>query len=155
MTATFNEATAYHEAGHAVIALALGRPVHRVSILPSNDRLGICEFRKGTIRPTDDWIEREILISLGGIAAETRHTNVRDWGSAGRDWEYVHALAVGRAGERRAERLINRLLAKAEHMIAKEDHWQAIVLIAKALLQHGTMSGRAARHFFEQCRDSE
>ena len=28
------EATAYHEAGHAVIALVLGRSVQRVSVLP-------------------------------------------------------------------------------------------------------------------------
>ena len=30
-----DEATAYHEAGHAVVALALDRPVHRVSVLPA------------------------------------------------------------------------------------------------------------------------
>ena len=30
-----DEVTAYHEAGHAVIALALGRTVHKVSALPN------------------------------------------------------------------------------------------------------------------------
>ena len=33
--AKFDPRTAYHEAGHAVVALALNRPVHRVSVLPN------------------------------------------------------------------------------------------------------------------------
>ena len=74
MDPPFDAATAYHEAGHAVVALALGRPVHRVSVLPDRERLGLCEFGKGVFRPSEDWLEREILIALGGIAAEARHT---------------------------------------------------------------------------------
>src|SRR5438876_455834 len=65
----FDEATAYHEAGHAVVALALDRPVHRVSVLANRDRLGQCEFAKGRFRPTEDWVEREVLIALAGPAA--------------------------------------------------------------------------------------
>jgi ATP-dependent Zn protease len=60
-----DKATAYHEAGHAVVALALGRPVQRVSVLPDRVHLGQCEFRKGEFRPTEDWLEREMLIALG------------------------------------------------------------------------------------------
>ncbi len=153
MKETYDEATAYHEAGHAVVALVLGRQVHHVSVLPNRDRLGVCEFRKPSFRPTEDWVEREILISLGGIAAEARHTGVHAWGSAGRDFQYVHELAVARAGERRAERYTMRMLSKAEHLIAQEDNWRAIELIAKALLASGSISGRAARHFFELSRD--
>ena len=62
--------TAYHEAGHAVLALALGRPVHQVSVLPNQEYLGTCAFGKAPFRPSEDWLEREILIALGGIAAE-------------------------------------------------------------------------------------
>src|SRR5882724_1470371 len=127
-----DEATAYHEAGHAVVALALGRQVHQVSILPNRDRLGVCEFRKPSFRPTEDWVEREILISLGGIAAEARHTGIHAWESAGRDFQYVEELAVQRAGERRAQRYILRMLSKAEHLIAQDDNWHAIELIARA-----------------------
>jgi ATP-dependent Zn protease len=142
--------TAYHEAGHAVVALVLGRPVQRVSILANDDHLGRCEFGKSVFRPSEDWLEREILISLGGIAAEARHTGNYAWDAAARDQRYVHSLAVQRAGERQAERLQRRLLAKVEHLLAKEGHWRAVELIAAELLSRGAISGRAARHLFEQ-----
>jgi len=34
--------TAIHEAGHAVAARAFGRPITSVTIVPDNDRLGLC-----------------------------------------------------------------------------------------------------------------
>jgi ATP-dependent Zn protease len=145
-----DEATAYHEAGHAVVALALNRPVHRVTILPDSDSLGTCEFGKSVFRPSEDWLEREILISLGGIAAEARLTGEHAWESAARDRQYVHRLCVQRAGERRAERLLRRLLARAEHLLSQPRHWRAVELIAAELMQCGTISGRAARHLFDR-----
>ena len=148
-----DEATAYHEAGHAVVALALGRPVHQVSIRPDRERLGVCAFGKAVFRPSEDWLEREILIALGGVAAEARHTGDYAWDGAARDRQYVRRLAVQRAGERRAGRLERRLLAKAEHLLAQEGHWRAVELIAAELLRRGEISGRAARHLFERGRE--
>src|ERR1700687_5011540 len=104
-----NEATAYHEAGHAVVALALGRPVERVSVLPDRENLGLCEFGKSVFRPSEDWLEREILIALGGIAAEARHTGNYAWGGAAPARQLVRRLAGQRAGARQAERLERRL----------------------------------------------
>jgi ATP-dependent Zn protease len=152
MDPPFDEATAYHEAGHAVMALALGRPVHRVSVLPDGQFLGLCRFGKGIFRPSEDWLEREILIALGGIAAEAIHTGDYAWDGAARDRQYVRGLAVQRAGERQAERLERRLLAKAEHLLAQQGHWRAVELIAAELRQRGVISGRAARHLFERGR---
>ncbi len=150
MNPSSDAATAYHEAGHAVIALALGRPVQHVSILPDRQQLGHCKFGQGRGRAAADWLEREILIALGGIAAEARHTGDYAWDGAARDQQYVFRLAVERAGERQAERLQRRLLAKAEHILGKTGHWQAVELIAAELLRCGAISGRAARHLFEQ-----
>lgn len=149
-----DHATAYHEAGHAVMAVILGRPVHRVSILQDSRRLGVCEFGKGAVRPSEDWLEREILISLGGIAAEARFTGNYSWESAARDQQYVQRLAVQRAGERRAERHQRRLLAKVEHLLANAAHWRAVELIAAELLRCGELSGRAALHLFERASES-
>jgi len=144
------EATAYHEAGHAVVALALGQPVHRVSMVPTQDHLGRCELRKGGPRASQDWLECQILITLGGLAAEAKHTGVYAWEMAIRYRQYVRQLAMERAGAKRAERLEQRLLAKVEHLLARAGHWRAVELIAAELLRRGVVSGRAARHFFEQ-----
>ena len=57
MESTHDEATAYHEAGHAVAALALGRPVDHVSVLPDRERLGQCEFKKPAFRPSFQFCE--------------------------------------------------------------------------------------------------
>jgi len=150
MEPPYDPATAYHEAGHAVMALVLGRPVARVSVLPNRDHLGVCHFAKGVFRPSADWLEQEILIALGGIAAEARHTGAYAWSEAERDLQQVRQLAIQRAGERQAERLQRRLLAKAEHLLAQEGHWRAVERIAAELLRRGAISGRAARHHFEQ-----
>lgn len=144
------EATAYHEAGHAVIALALGRSIQRVSIVPGREWLGRCEFQKGRVRPTEDWLEREILIALAGLAAEARHTGQYAWEGAAQDLRTVRRLSAQRAGERQAERLQRRLLAKVEHLLSQVENWEAVGMIAAELLRCETLSGRAALHLFEQ-----
>jgi hypothetical protein len=138
-------ATAYHEAGHAVMALALGRPVGDVSAVPDRDYLGTCELRKPPGRGPADWFEQEILIALAGLAAEAIHTGDYAWSAAERDFRYVRSLTLKRTGnERRAERLERRLLAKAEHLLAKGGHWRSVERIARELLRCGSISGRAA-----------
>jgi hypothetical protein len=42
------------------------------------------------------------------------------------------------------------LLDKTEHRLRDEGHAQAVVLIADQLVEKTTISGRAARHFFDQ-----
>lgn len=146
----YDPATAYHEAGHAVAALALGRPVHKVSVLPDRERLGHCAFGKAPVRPSEDWIEREILISLAGLAAEARHTGTYGWAEAEKDLRYVRRLLRDSGSERKAERVEKRLLSKVEHLLADDEHWRAVELIAAELLAHGVISGRAARHHFDR-----
>lgn len=142
--------TAYHEAGHAVVALALGRSVQRVSILPGRGWLGRCEFQKGRVRPSEDWLEREILISLAGAAAEARYSGAYTWEGAAADLRNVRRLAVQRAGQRQAERLERRLLAKVEHLLDQPGHWRTVERIAVELLRCETISGRTVRHLFDQ-----
>src|SRR5262245_407001 len=148
--AQHDPATAYHEAGHAVVALALDRPVHRVSVLPNRERLGQCEFGKGRFKPSEDWIEREILIALAGLAAEARHTGMYSMEEADRDLRYVRRLVLQRKSERAAPRYEERMLSKVEAILGEDATWKAVELIAGELLKHGVISGRAARHLYEQ-----
>lgn len=147
---THDPVTAYHEAGHAVVALCLDRPVHRVSVLPNQKRLGQCEFGKGRFKPSEDALEREILIALAGLAAEARFTGNYEMNAADQDLRYVRRLVLERKSERAAPRYEERLLSKVESMLGDDQAWRAVELIAAELLKHGVISGRAARHLFEQ-----
>ncbi|MGL6076872.1 MAG: cell division protein FtsH [Fimbriiglobus sp.] len=147
---TFDRSTAFHEAGHAVVALALDRPVHKVTILPKAERLGACEFRKGVQRPSDDWIENSILIALAGMVSEARVTGQYCLRGASQDLATVRKLALLRASDRAVERLERRMLSKTENMLNDDALWRAVELIAEELLKLGHISGRAARHFYEQ-----
>lgn len=141
--------TAYHEAGHAVMALIVGRDVHRVSILPNQTRLGACELKKGRSKPSRDMLEDEVLILLAGVAAEGRLTENYNWSGGSQDLRQAQYLIESRAGnQRQSERLHRRMLDKAEYLLDDSAHWGAVQVIANQLLELKTISGRAARHFY-------
>jgi ATP-dependent Zn protease len=142
--------TAYHEAGHAVIALVFERPVQKVSILPDQRRLGHCELRKGVSRASQDRLEADILILLAGVVAEAIHSGTYNWTGAAMDLQSVRRLAVMRGGQGQADKLTRRLLAKTEHLLQQTRNWNAVEQIAAELIGKKSLSGRAARHYFEQ-----
>lgn len=135
--------------------MCLDRPIHRVSVLPNRDRLGQCEFGKGRFKPSEDALEREILIALAGFAAEARHTGNYHHGAADHDLRYVRRLVLERKSERAAPRYEERCLSKVEAMLADDGTWRAVELIAAELLKLGVISGRAARHLFELATRAE
>ncbi|HEY8961052.1 MAG TPA: hypothetical protein VIM57_02540 [Luteolibacter sp.] len=147
-----NTLTAYHEAGHAVIALQMGRTVREVSILPGAKRLGYCEMAKGGRQPQDA-LEADLLILLAGLAAEAKVSGQYGLGGASQDLRMAEKLALHRAGNaRQAARLLERTLDKVEHLMRDAATWSAVDLIAAELLKAGVLSGRAARHFHEQAK---
>lgn len=149
-------ATAYHEAGHAVMALSLGRLIQKVTIQPGRSqfgetRLGVCEFRKGRSKASRSLRQDEVLILFAGMVAEARFTGQYCQSGATQDLLAIKRLLQDRAtSESQAGRLQRRLLDKTEHLLRDEGHVRAIELIAGELIQNTTISGRAARHFFEQ-----
>lgn len=125
--------------------------MQRVSILPNQLRLGQCELKKGRARPAHDPAEVEILILLGGVAAEACRTGEYTWTGARQDLRAVRDITSRRAGsEKQIARLERRLLDKVEHLLADPAVWRATELIAAELLRCTTISGRAAQHLFDQ-----
>ncbi len=47
------------------------------------------------------------------------------------------------------------MLSKVEAMLADHATWGAVELIAAELLKYGVISGRAARHLFDQAVEEE
>ncbi len=66
--------TAYHEAGHAVIALRVPGldPLHKVTIIPRGQALGITASLPNEDRHSysKDWIEAQLMMLFGGRVAE-------------------------------------------------------------------------------------
>src|SRR4249920_3256427 len=88
--------TAYHEAGHALVAakLPLSDPVHKVTIIPRGMALGVTMQLPIDDKHnyTKDYLETEIAIMMGGRIAEEMFLNQMSTG-AGNDIERATELA--------------------------------------------------------------
>jgi ATP-dependent Zn protease len=114
----------YHEAGHTLVGLALGRPLNYVSIEPG-DQMSDFEPLTGTDRAS---VERWIKTALGGPMAEQRRFGV-SWGCKTDIASIRHEIAtnitgveeLGFVGELARE--VERLLTVHEedlHRLARE-----------------------------------
>jgi ATP-dependent Zn protease len=150
------KATAYHEAGHAVMAMFLGRAIQKVTIIPGQShlgaqRLGACHLQKGKSRGSHDYLEVEVMIHLAGMVAESQITGRYCQQGAAQDLRFVRRMLQSRnEGEKQIERLEKRLLSKTEHHLLDIDQWRAVEAIAAELIRSETISGRAAKHLYEQ-----
>jgi cell division protease FtsH len=88
--------TAYHEAGHALIAamLPLADPLHKVTIIPRGMALGVTMQLPETDRHnyTRDYLETDITVFMGGRLAEELFLGQMSTG-AGNDIERATAMA--------------------------------------------------------------
>lgn len=142
--------TAYHEAGHAVMALLMGRSVQKVSIIPSQNRLGVCTIQKGRAKQVQDKLEAEVLILLAGMAAEGRKSGRYNLQGAAQDLRGVEQLAMSRAGNAKAaQKYIHKMLDKTQHFLSDKATWKAVKVIAAELVEHESISGRAAKHHLD------
>lgn len=151
------EATAYHEAGHAVASLALGRGVRRVSIVPDlaagtlglATNHGLPSFRPDVRddAPTQAKAEREILILLAGPAAEERFTGRRNRaGAAGDHAAAAAALALSLCGdEDEASAFLAWLVIRGRNLIAAPGQWIRVAALARALVDRRELSGAEVR----------
>ena len=149
-------ATAYHEAGHAVMAVSLGRTIHKATIAPAKiqtggTRMGAVKLERGRRKSGQDWLEDEVLILFAGMVAEAQFTGSRCTQGAASDLRAIEKLLCTRAQtERQFEKLHRRLLDKTEHLLSDQVHEKAIAVVAEQLLLHETIKGRLVKHYFEQ-----
>lgn len=148
--------TAYHEAGHAVIAIYVGRSVNKVSIIPGGKRLGVCKMSKGRKKASQDVLESELLILLAGMAAEGRKAGRYNMQGAAQDLRQAEQLAISRAGNpRKAEKILKRALDKVHHLFDQAATWAATKSIVEALLEKESISGREADHLYKLAADCD
>jgi ATP-dependent Zn protease len=141
--------TAYHEAGHAVIAIVVGRAVNKVSIIPGGNKLGVCKMNKGRKKASQDALEADLLILLAGMAAEGRKSGGYNMQGASQDLRDAEKLALMRAGNaRQAGKVLRRALDKVHNHFNQPATWTATKSIAEALLESDSISGREADHLY-------
>jgi ATP-dependent Zn protease len=152
-------ATAYHEAGHAVMAISLGRNIQIATILPAqmtvnSRRLGAVKLQKGRSKSSRDPLEDEVLILFAGMVAESHVTGKYCQQGAASDLRAVGRLLQTRVNtEKQFEKLQRRLLEKTEHLLSDNIHRPAVEAVAKSLLEKQSISGRLVRHYLNQAQD--
>ena len=153
--------TAFHEAGHAVMAQIVGRPIEKVSISPAHlqtggMRLGVCKLQKGRKKSSKDALEDEVMILFAGMVAESYLTGKYCRQGAGQDLRMIRRLLLNRGGsERSLQKLEKRILEKTEHILDDQTHLNAIQKVAEKLVENETVSGRSVRHLLEEAIANE
>jgi len=149
-------ATAYHEAGHAVMAVSLGRSIQKATIVAANlqtggTRLGAVKMQQGRKKAAQDWLEDEVLILFAGMVAESHFTGSYCPRGAASDLRAIDHLLGTRANtQRQLEKLHRRLLDKTEYILGDDVHSKAVKSVAEQLLEHQTIKGRLVKHFLNQ-----
>ena len=87
--------SAYHEAGHALVATLLpeAQPIHKATIIPRGQAMGMVSFLADERRSvTETQLRAHLATALGGCCAESLIFNERSTGAQG-DYKQVTALA--------------------------------------------------------------
>ena len=154
------EATAYHEAGHAVVALDLRRAVRYLTIVPEGGSLGHVANAKppasfqpdlNSDRKTGAWIEREVMIGLAGLVAEGifrgRHNHI----GASSDLHKVSLLASYHYGDGEVlTKWVDYMLASTKARVGAPRIWIQVEAIAAELMLHGRLGAKRIREVCKQ-----
>ena len=153
------EVTAWHEAGHAFVALWVGARVRSVTIEPDSD--------DGPERTGDTRIawkhgrfagrklhEGQVLVSLAGPVAEMLHTGdpwhpglVPEWAG---DWRDAWAAAGEFLPDER-ERLayLEQRSLWLYRWLRRDEHWACLGALVDNLLAHETLEGEEVTEIYE------
>ncbi len=144
-----SEQTAYHEAGHAFVALQLGGRVLSMSIDPDWDdgpqRHGDTEIGWPQHEFTEaEILQRSLVVALAGPVAEMIHTGdafhpalVAEWSQ---DWRVAwRAAATAFPDRQKRMAFLEQTAQQIYHRLANDDQWSAIAVLVDHLLAHETL----------------
>ncbi|MGA1861045.1 hypothetical protein VH569_34100 [Azospirillum sp. 11R-A] len=142
---------AYHEAGHAVMAMANGFRVTRVTCVANADSQGHTEY-KVPDPPTTESHRGGALVAAAGLAADFLHAEklgvAHDEDLNGHLGDQqnaaVHLHALGHDGQFKA-------YVGAASYFMKQDHvWNCVDMLAKILMKTEEINGQDALYDFSQ-----
>ena len=138
---TTKQETAYHEAGHALVALAVGCPVVQVSIQPGTHlQTAHCALSEGFPVILDD-ID-QVAVAVAGSLAQGFLTSQRESYPSRSDFALINhkTLEVQEAGYGKCVKLLT-------------DNWHAVEGVAAALLSRNTLTGSEVVAIVQQSAD--
>jgi ATP-dependent Zn protease len=145
------ESTAYHEAGHAVIAVAEHILVKHVTIRPGGDAWGHIS-RRNLIENDEDrlqrYLPREIRVMLAGLAAEWRFTGRNNFRGASADFNAAVDLAIRVYRPKTAGHYLKFMTSLMKDVVSVPANWCRITAVAEALLERETLTGREVRELY-------
>jgi ATP-dependent Zn protease len=140
------ELTAWHEAGHAMMAVLCGGEIERVTIEPPDDD-GPARFGDTVTRwrglSNRQLVEAEIRVSLAGPIAEMIYRGERavesvpEWAA---DWNSAREAAMSLCtNQTTAKRLLKSVVDEIYDLMDSANTWAAVSAIADDLLAHETL----------------
>lgn len=140
------EATAYHEAGHAVVCHLLGIGVRKVSIVPDGDTLGYVLRKSGCYYYTD-----MIWGVLAGPIAGGVHSGKEDWLSSTRDLQRAlyYSYQDNKEDWEAAIADLLPMIYQVRANVREPKHWAAVEAIAATLLEMREIEPSQVRSIIE------
>lgn len=154
-----SEVSAYHEAGHALMAIVVGARVRSVTIDPDWDDGPSRHADTQVEWPVDEFeqpefCEKSVQVALAGPVAEMIYTGdpfhpglVSEWAG---DWKTAWQAAESIIpADRKRLSYLEQSSIQLHSVLSSENYWEAIAAIADELLAHETLEG----HILEQIVD--
>lgn len=170
---------AYHEAGHAIIALKNGFNVQRITIRPRHNSLGAVHYTKeeGIYSMSMNDIQLHLQVGLGGICAENiifnnyENGGVSDLKTA--HDQVMHAITeagLGKNGpinlgkpdfwsnqrkkavEKEERKLMEKMFKQTESIL--NEHIDILHELTEILLQYKEISGESIKYFKESIQNN-
>jgi Peptidase family M41 len=152
------ERTAYHEAGHAVVAMKLDRRFHHVTIEPGDGSLGHVLHEKFSRRFRPDielgfrareTIDDHCLISMAGMAADSRFIGRDTWDGGGQDTHQAIDLAARLGYDNQVlGHYIPFMRARVDGLMRSDRVWSQVQAVAAALLEQRTLTWDQAKEVY-------
>jgi hypothetical protein len=151
------EATAYHEAGHAVAHHVLGFNIRAVTIVPSKDCAGkvsgklgvkprILEYGNPSRATVAKWHDKAITL-LAGAEAQRRFKphSIRRYMASSDRGAVVDILSRLHPEEEELNAVIKYLEARTRNLVGNPIRWGQIEDLAGALVAKRTLTGQEVR----------
>ena len=141
-----SEISAYHEAGHAFMAIYVGARVRSVTIEPDWDDGPARHAGIQVEWPLDQFTDRElheksVQVALSGPVAEMIHSGepyhpgfVAEWAA---DWKAACEVAAFLVpAQRKRLAYLEQVTLKLHRLLQQDEHWAALAAIVDNLLAH-------------------